>query len=226
MARPKAPLIKPAEAVATALEVIDRDGLSGFNLRKLARELDVNPSSLYHHFHDKNEILHRVCILVLEESGLFKPLRLDAEWQVRVKKMIGQYRYALMRHPNVAPLMTPNGPLGHFRDSLGHHGVTELLDEGVPRQYVYPIIDSINSLAYGSGPLEPPLTDDDAQVGPAPAGPEGLDEVRRSAPRSPHALFEMQVDALLEGWTIVLNREKATLSNSGRKRKVPSSNTG
>ena len=55
MPRPKQPLIKPAEAVAKALEVIDRDGLDGFNLRLLAQELGVNPSSLYHHFHDKNE---------------------------------------------------------------------------------------------------------------------------------------------------------------------------
>ena len=79
MPRPKEPLIKPAEAVATALEVIDRDGLDGFNIRKLAHELGVNPSSLYHHFHDKNEILNRVCGLVLEESRVFAPLRVTTQ---------------------------------------------------------------------------------------------------------------------------------------------------
>ena len=165
MPRPKQPLIKPAEAVAKALEVIDRDGLDGFNLRLLAQELGVNPSSLYHHFHDKNEILNRVCLLVLDESRVFAPMRVDdATWQVYVKKSVALYRRALMRHPNVAPLMTPSGPLGHFSDSLGRRGVTEMLAEGVPTKYIYAIIDSVNSLAYGSALLNPQSDGADGQM--------------------------------------------------------------
>jgi TetR/AcrR family tetracycline transcriptional repressor len=224
MPRPKAPLIKPAEAVATALEVIDRDGLDGFNIRKLAQELGVNPSSLYHHFHDKNEILNRVCLLVLEESRVLAPLRAGAEWQVYVKKSVGQYRRALMRHPNVAPLMTPKGPLGQFSDSLGRIGVAEMLADGVPSKYIYPIIDSINSLAYGSALLNPQPSKESAQIGPPPVGDvPGLSEVLRSSPRSPGRLFEMQVDALLEGWEAVLKREKAKAASPARQRRSPRS---
>ena len=225
MPRPKEPLIKPAEAVATALEVIDRDGLDGFNIRKLAMELGVNPSSLYHHFHDKNDILNRVCLLVLDESRVFAPMRVeDAAWQVYVKKSVAFYRRALMRHPNVAPLMTPSGPLGSFGDSLGRRGVAEMLAEGVPSKYIYAIIDSINSLAYGSALLNPQSSDNDPPTGPAPASDiPGLSEVLRSAPRSPERLFEMQVDALLEGWTAILEREKAKPAPPGRKGKSPRS---
>lgn len=223
MPRPKEPLIKPAEAVATALEVIDRDGLDGFNIRKLAQELGVNPSSLYHHFHDKNEILNRVCRLVLDESRVFAPLRVDdATWQVYVKKSVALYRRALMRHPNVAPLMTPNGPLGSFGDSLGRIGVAEMLAEGVPTKYIYAIIDSINSLAYGSALLKPQSSEDDAPIGHARAADiAGLSEVLRAAPRSPDRLFEMQVDALLEGWTAILDREKVNAVAPAGKRKSP-----
>jgi AcrR family transcriptional regulator len=222
MPRPKEPLIKPAEAVATALEVIDRDGLDGFNIRGLAHELGVNPSSLYHHFHDKNDILNRVCLLVLDESRVFAPMRVDdAVWQVYVKKSVAFYRRALMRHPNVAPLMTPSGPLGSFGDSLGRRGVAEMLGEGVPTKYIYAIIDSINSLAYGSALLNPQSSADDGQIGPAPTGDiAGLTEVLRAAPRSPDRLFEMQVDALLEGWTTILDREKAKAVPAA-KRKNP-----
>ena len=222
MPRPKEPLIKPAEAVATALEVIDRDGLDGFNIRKLAQELGVNPSSLYHHFHDKNEILNRVCVLVLEESRVLAPLRVDAPWQVYVKKSVAQYRRALMRHPNVAPLMTPNGPLGNFGDSLGRRGVAVQLAQGVPAKYIYAIIDSINSLAFGSALLNPQSSEEDAQIGPAPTSDvAGLSEVLRSAPRSRDRLFEMQIDALLEGWTAILDREKVNAATSVGKRKSP-----
>jgi TetR/AcrR family tetracycline transcriptional repressor len=223
MPRPKKPLIKPAEAVATALEVIDRDGLDGFNIRKLAVELGVNPSSLYHHFHDKNDILNRVCLLVLDESRVFAPMRVDdTQWQIYVKKSVAFYRRALMRHPNVAPLMTPSGPLGSFGDSLGRRGVAEMLAEGVPTKFIYAIIDSINSLAYGSALLNPQSSDHDPQDGPAPASDiAGLSEVLRSAPRSPERLFEMQIDALLEGWTAILDREKAAAAPGGAKLKTP-----
>jgi hypothetical protein len=128
-----------------------------------------------------------------------------------------------MRHPNVAPLMTPSGPLGNFIGSVGRRGVTEMLDEGVPPEYVYPIIDSINSLAYGSALLKTHSTDDDAQVDPGSTVVRGIDEVLRSAPKSPDKLFEMQVDALLEGWTNLLEREKADAEPRARKRKVPNS---
>jgi len=202
-----------------ALELIDRDGLDGFNMRKLARELGVNPSSLYHHFHDKNEILNGVCRLVLEESRVLAPLRVNATWQVYVKKSVGHYRRALMRHPNVAPLMTPSGPLGRFSESLGRRGVTVLLGEGVPTKYVYAIIDSINSLAYGSALLNPQSPEDDADSGPAPSGDvSGLSEALRLAPTSPDRLFEMQIDALLEGWTDILDREKAKVAPPAGKR--------
>ncbi|BCP14176.1 TetR/AcrR family transcriptional regulator [Mycobacterium paraintracellulare] len=222
MPRPKEPLIKPAEAVATALEVIDRDGLDGFNIRKLAQELGVNPSSLYHHFHDKNEILNRVYRLALDESRVFAPLRVDAPWQVYVKKSVALFRRALMRHPNIAPLMTPSGPLGRFGDSLGRRGVEVLLAEGVPTKYIYAIIDSINALAYGSAQLNPQSSGDDAQIDPAPTNDvPGLNEVLRSAPKSPDRLFEVQIDALLEGWTALLDREKANTASSAGKRKTP-----
>lgn len=221
MPRPKQPLIKPAEAVAKALEVIDRDGLDGFNLRLLAQELGVNPSSLYHHFHDKNDILNRVCLLVLDESRVFAPMRVDeAAWQVYVKKSVALYRRALMRHPNVAPLMTPGGPLGHFSDSLGRRGVTEMLAEGVPSKYIFAIIDSVNSLAYGSALLNPQSDGADGQLGlAANSDVPGLSEVLRSAPRSPERLFEMQVDALLEGWTAILDRESPKPAPKSRSRK-------
>lgn len=222
MPRPKEPLIRPAEAIATALEMIDRDGLDGFNIRKLGNELGVNPSSLYHHFHDKNDILNRVCLLVLEESRVLAPLRVNAPWQVYVKKSVAQYRRALMRHPNVAPLMTPSGPLGHFGNSLGRIGVAELLAEEVPSKYIYAIIDSINSLAYGSALLNAQYSDNSAHIGAASAGEiPALTEVLRAAPKSLDRLFEMQIDALVEGWTAIVDRDKPDTPAPVRKRRGP-----
>jgi TetR/AcrR family tetracycline transcriptional repressor len=212
MPRPKEPLIKADQTFATALKVIDRDGLEGFNLRRLAQELGVNPSSLYHHFADKNEILNGVCQLVLKRSGVWEPLRLraDATWQDYVRKSVALYRRALVQHPNVAPLMVPNGPLGRFGDSLGRRGVAELISEGVPSKYIYAIVESINSLVYGSAQLSLRAIDQDAEIRYGDDGGSALSEVFRKSPRSPDRLFEMQIEALLQGWTTVLEQDAKT----------------
>lgn len=221
MPRPKEPLIRPAKTIATALEVIDRDGLNGFNIRKLARELGVNPSSLYHHFHDKNEILNRVCRLVLDEGRVVAPLRAKASWQEYVKRSVARYRRALMAHPNVAPLMTPNGPLGSFSESLAHRGIVVLLEQGVPGEYAYAIVDGINCLAYGSAMLSAQGGNDDGEIIPARAESAGFEAAVRAGFRSPDRLFELQIDAFLDGWTALLGSKQmraAGRSNGSRYR--------
>ena len=155
MARPKEALIKPAQVTAMALAIIDRDGLDAFNLRRLAQALGVNPSSLYHHFRDKDDILLRVCRLVLDQGQVVTVVRADSRWQDYVKEMIGRYRKALMQHPNVAPLMNASPQYDRFRDPLGQRAMRALLADGVPRKYVYALVDSVNTLAYGSALLNP-----------------------------------------------------------------------
>lgn len=220
MPRPKQPLIRPAVVVVVALAVIDRDGLSGFNIRKLACELGVNPSSLYYHFPDKNEILNRVCRLVLDEGRVIAPLRVQASWQDYVKKSVTRYRRALVAHPNVAPLMTPSGPR-RFSDSIVHRGITVLLEQGVAAEYTYAIVDSISSLAYGSAMLNPLSPEDAQQISAAKSEPALPDRVIRSSPNSPGGVFEMQIDALLEGWTATLERAQKQARSSARKRTTP-----
>ena len=212
MPRPKEPLIRPAEAVATALAVIDRDGLDGFNIRRLAQELGVNPSSLYHHFHDKNEILNRVCRLVLDEARVVAPLRTVASWQEYVKKSVARFRRALMSHPNVAPLMTPDGPLDSFSDSIIHRGLVILAEQGVPDEYAHAIVGSINALAFGSAMLNPHGDGDGSEAG----------EVARPGARSSDRLFEMQIDALLKGWTVTIEEARAGRRPKSASRKLPS----
>jgi AcrR family transcriptional regulator len=56
MARPSKPLIRRDAVVEASLRIIDTEGLDALSLPRLARELNVHPPSLYHHFEDKAEI--------------------------------------------------------------------------------------------------------------------------------------------------------------------------
>ena len=60
-----------------ALEIIDREGLTALNMRRLAAEAGVKPMSLYHHFPNKDAILNGVaeCIAAaaLGDAGAERP---------------------------------------------------------------------------------------------------------------------------------------------------------
>lgn len=84
-----------------ALVLIDRDGLSAFSLRQLARELGVSAPALYWHLPNKNAVLAEVVSLVVADilpSG-------ELSWQDFLRQVIGKFRSALHLHPNAAPLL-------------------------------------------------------------------------------------------------------------------------
>ena len=60
MGRPSTPILTRERIRATALAIIDRDGLTGLSMRKLAVELGVQAASLYSHVATKEELLHAV----------------------------------------------------------------------------------------------------------------------------------------------------------------------
>lgn len=203
--RPKVPLIDRAAAIAKALEIIDRSGLDSFSIRRLGTELGVNGASLYHHFADKDEILHGVRLLVLREGRVVSPAWKDT-WQEQLTTSVSRYREALLRHPNTAPLMLPQAvrPTGLV---LRERIIDKMLSEGVPMRYAYAIMDSAETLAFGSALKNPQKL--------APREHVNLDgrtdlptteRASRSAPRTAKALFVLELGALIEGWTTLIER--------------------
>lgn len=48
------------DAITASVQLIEKEGVESFTLRKLAEILDVNHGALYHHFKDKDDILVEV----------------------------------------------------------------------------------------------------------------------------------------------------------------------
>jgi AcrR family transcriptional regulator len=207
MARPKVPLIDRAEVVAKALEIIDRDGLEGFSIRGIGRELGVNGASLYHHFSDKEAILHGVRMLIIRESRVADRPRPADSWQDYLRRTTTGYRRSLLRHPNAAVLVAPTIVLRPFSFRMRDHVASMLLAEGVPVRLAFPIIDSLETLAYSSALLNP--TQLAPQTRLRPRSDDQVPALARSmqaAPRSAHRMFDLQLDALIEGWTVLVER--------------------
>lgn len=208
MGRPKVPLIDPTEAIAKALEIIDRDGAEALSIRKLGTELGVNGASLYHHFKDKEAILQGVRRLVLNETGALLRVSKNATWQDYVTKSIERYRSALLRHPNTAPLMIPN-KMSYTSQTSRNFLISKMIADDVPMKFTFAIIDSVETLAFGSAlinPLQLPPTDRSAMAEDTPL----LNLAVKSAHRTADRLFRLQLQALLAGWAFQIEQARST----------------
>lgn len=91
------------EAVlAAALEIIDRDGVDGLSMRRLARALGRDPMILYRHAPNKVALLDGVTETVLARLEVD---RADPDWAAQLRVVAHNYRRLALDHPNVVPLL-------------------------------------------------------------------------------------------------------------------------
>jgi len=90
-----------AEIARAALEMVDRDGVDRFSMRRLADELGVTTMAVYHHFENKAEILQGAADQVWIE--VFASFETEGE---PVEALIRSYlaaRRIFHRHSDVTP---------------------------------------------------------------------------------------------------------------------------
>jgi AcrR family transcriptional regulator len=88
--------------MATALEIIDRDGVDALSMRRLARALDRDPMILYRHAPSKAALLDGVAETVL---GQLKVDPTDHDWAAQLRRVAHDYRRLALAHPRVVPLL-------------------------------------------------------------------------------------------------------------------------
>ncbi len=81
------------DVVRTAHRVLDDYGLGDLTMRRVATELDVQPSALYHHFPGKQALLAAVADHILRRVNL---VGAEKDWQVRLRAAAGRLRDSLL----------------------------------------------------------------------------------------------------------------------------------
>ena len=122
--------LSEADICATALRLIDAEGVEALSMRKLAAELNANPMSLYHHVPNKDAVLRGVAALVGAEFRTTTAE--DLPWQDRLRRLANDFRALAHRHPTLMAysfrqpdFIQPEEPFWA--------GLTEILDgAGVP----------------------------------------------------------------------------------------------
>ena len=88
--------------LATALEIIDRDGIDGLSMRRLARALGRDPMILYRHAPNKAALLDGVAETVLAQLTVHAT---DPDWAAQLRSVARGYRALALAHPHVVPLL-------------------------------------------------------------------------------------------------------------------------
>jgi AcrR family transcriptional regulator len=89
--------------LATALDLVDRDGLDALSIRRLADQLDMEPMSLYKRVTNKDDLLAGIAELIWTEVAESAPPTDD--WSGWLRTLGNAIRAALREHPNVVPLL-------------------------------------------------------------------------------------------------------------------------
>jgi AcrR family transcriptional regulator len=106
---PAEPALSLERIVATAVELLDADGLDRLTMRRLAERLGAGAMSLYWHVANKEEVLDLALDAVLAYRRL---TRTDAaDWRGEIVHMLEDWRASMLRHPWSAALL-PRRALG------------------------------------------------------------------------------------------------------------------
>jgi AcrR family transcriptional regulator len=102
------PFLTPDAIVTAAVDVADREGLSGLSMRRVAVELDAAPMSLYRHVKDKDELLLHMMEAALAEGVL--PAVPPSSWREGVQLAARTMWTTFRRHPWLASALSLTRP--------------------------------------------------------------------------------------------------------------------
>jgi len=91
-----------SEIAASALGIVDRDGLSGLSMRSLATALGTGPMTLYNYVNDRGQLEELVAEAVISGVKLPEP---SQDWVEDVRAVATAMWEAVRQHPNVVPLV-------------------------------------------------------------------------------------------------------------------------
>ena len=228
---PRVPITREGVLDAAA-RVLEKDGVDGLSMRRVAEELSTGPASLYWHVRNKDELLQLLFERFNDEIGL--PEADPSIWQEQIKVLGRQVRAVAHRHRDYARLSLGRIPSGQSLARFVEWLFQLLEPVGVPDQVIAYCGDLISlyvsafAFEESLGPPAPagePLTQeqiaamfrDYLQSLPA----EQFPHVHRAAGMlfggNAEERFEFGMEVMIRGIESYVSRDRAS-SSSGVKR--------
>ena len=132
-AAPRAPITRDA-IVEAALTVMDREGVDGLSMRRVAEELDTGAASLYWHVKNKDELLQLIYERTTQELTLPEPD--PSRWQAQVRRVAFDMRDLFRRHRDLARISLGRIPSGPTIARVAEWSFELLRPAGIPDQVI------------------------------------------------------------------------------------------
>ena len=146
------------DVAAKALEILDRDGIEGLTMRRLAQDLGVGTMTLYGYMRSKEEVLDAAVDVAVSSSPGF---RRSGDWRQDLRALIvGSWRN-LNRHPALVQIRLRVPVLRPEALRFGEAGMDILLRAGFPPDEAAQSFRLLFTYAFGFAGLSP---DRDAQL--------------------------------------------------------------
>jgi AcrR family transcriptional regulator len=163
--RDRRPLTRDA-IVEAALALLERDGLQGLSMRRLAQELGAGAASLYWHVGDKEELLSLLLDRIVGEAEVPEP---DPEnWQRTVKELARSNRRLFSQRRDAAQLSLGRIPAGPNSLPVLERNLAVLTASGLPPRVIAYAADML-ALFVGAFAYEESIRSDD-QASPEQIG--------------------------------------------------------
>lgn len=88
--------------VEACLALADREGTQSLTFRRIGRELGADPTALYRHFRDKDELLLALADRLIGEA--LQDFAPSPSWRATLRDLVARGRRAYLAHPQVAVL--------------------------------------------------------------------------------------------------------------------------
>lgn len=143
--RPAKPALTRDGIVDAAMTVLRLDGFEKLTMRRLAKDLDTGPASLYVYVQSTTEIHALVIDRLLGDLDVTWSGRGD--WRTRLQRLLRDYIAVLLRYPGLARSAVATWPEGpHYLD-LVEHILRLLIAGGVPERRAAWGVDVLLQLA-------------------------------------------------------------------------------
>jgi AcrR family transcriptional regulator len=127
--RPAVPLDR---ILATALQIVDEEGAEALSMRTLAQRLASGTATLYRHFTNRSALVTCVVDRVFGEAELDERALSELSWDQACQTVARAMFDTLGRHPNLAPLLVEQMPVGPNAMVLRERCLAVLLRGGFP----------------------------------------------------------------------------------------------
>lgn len=165
------------------LRIVDRDGIEGLTMRRLASALGVNPMSIYHHLPGKAAVLSGLVQEVFAQVSVTPPDD-GACWQDRLKHAARAYRGVLRAHRNLAlQIVSDTAAVSDSLAVAGEPFYDALERAGLPPRAVVEGVNTLVDFVHGFMLGEASSTEETFDL-----GPDLLERVRQLPPGAAPAL--------------------------------------